>query len=146
MTPQTFVIRKGDQVRLANAKRLLDALLDREDVEVMVSQYSPKHTDAQRALFWVWCGYVARMKREAGMQCDEDAVHDQVLGSIFGWKQDPWGRAKPAQTLTSPRRKSKLQMIEILNQFMVWAAEDGIMLPDAGDAMKLDEREKAAAA
>ncbi len=78
----------------------------------------------------MWCGFVARYFRDAGIPSTKEDIHDQVLGFIFGWRTDPWGNKKPARTLTRPRKPNQEEMTEILNRFEnEWAAQLDIKLP-----------------
>lgn len=126
----TYIIRKGDTVRLDNCCRALKALCERQDTEINLWKYQPKRTDSQHRKFWAACRQIAAELREAGVQCSEDDVHDAVLGEIYGWSESPWGSKRPAESLTRPRKKSKMDMIEILERQAVWAAEHGVVLGD----------------
>lgn len=129
MVASTFVIRMGDEGRKANALRALETWTASGDVEVTLAPYRPKRSHAQHNLFWSWCEYVAAYLRDAGQPCCDESVHDEVLGEIYGWEERGFGRRRPRKTLTRPYQMGKVEMMEVLTRFEVWASELGCMVP-----------------
>lgn len=128
--PSRFVVRQGDAERRANAIRALDRWIEDGDVEVTLSAYHPKHSDAQRALFYAWCEYIAKFLRDAGQPCSGEAVHDWILGTVYGWEDLGLGKRRPVRSLTAPRRMGKVELMEILTRLEAEAsAEFGCMVP-----------------
>lgn len=130
VVPSTFVIRKGDALRKTNAIRALDAWTEAGDVEVTLAPYRPKRSSQQHNLFWSWCEIVAQFVRDAGQPCCGEAVHDAVLGDVFGWEEMGFGKRRPRRSLTRPHQMGKLETMELLTRFEAWAAgEVGCVLP-----------------
>lgn len=145
--PATFVIRRGDVARKSNALRALDAWTCSGDVEVTLAPYRPKRSSAQHNLFWSWCAILAVHMRAAGQACCDEAVHDEILGEVYGWEDMGFGKRRPRRTLTRPHQMGKLEAIELLTRFEAWSAEFGCMLPrpatweqDLDEARKLQEK------
>lgn len=117
-------------MRRQNMLRAIDARLTDGAIEITLTEYAPKRSENQHNTFWAWCEVVARYVRDAGQPCCGEAVHDTVLGHVYGWEERGFGQRRPRRTLTRPRRMSKVEHMELLTRFEEWASSElGLMLP-----------------
>lgn len=83
---RVFVLRSGDQVKLLmnflrqNAKAMAEA---EQPLEVRISVWKPRATDAQRALIWVINQQIAEQAWVHGRRFDAPVWHEQLKRELL---------------------------------------------------------------
>lgn len=134
---QEFIL--SDEVTKARLIRGLTQAAFRDSrgrvLHVVVKRYSPKHSDHQRGLMWIWHGYLARESGHTPKQIDAIVRAELLPREVVKVGE------KVHELIGSVRGLSVDEMRDFLDRYEAWANESlGIKLPApkkaAGSAAK----------
>lgn len=132
---RVFVLRGPDQARLlhqflkGNAKAMAD---QGQPLEVRVSVWKPKATDAQRALIWIINEQIAQQAWVAGRRFDAECWHEKAKQDLLPeetsrgvkkWRLLPNDGRVLNMSTENLNRAEKTEYIDAL---LAWAADLGV--------------------